>query len=378
MKKTITRLALGVTTLGLAATTLPVAPAVAQTNDTCRAGYTSIDSWGLQMCVPDSVAAMLSEISQPEVPDMPGAGGAVEGGDPQPTPQPTPTPEPPSDPGGYRPPVGSVLERPDLPASTRPGGGSVWDDDVNPGDTAQTPPASDIVRYKIEAVRFTATDESGWDRAGSDEPMFTFTSAIGDDSHTVRSREFGNVDSGDTRTLEMCVIESCTEGFSEPLKLSIQLFEMDWGSPEDTKKAVEAAATVVEWGVLAVTGSKVEVPSWLTNQLSAMAGNDLMGSLTLEFDPAELINEVPVVGGSTVKRYHLGGNSGDLPFEIAGGPDYHLELRVTRLPNAEAPDTPTAGGDAPRTGGVYRDPSEYGISRDKMRRPGGAVLGLGR
>ena len=95
MKKTITRLALGVTTLGLAATTLPVAPAVAQTNDTCRAGYTSIDSWGLQMCVPDGVAAMLSEISQPEVPDMPGAGGAVECGDPKPTPQPTPTPEPP-------------------------------------------------------------------------------------------------------------------------------------------------------------------------------------------------------------------------------------------------------------------------------------------
>jgi hypothetical protein len=64
--------------------------------------------------------------------------------------------------------------------------------------------------------------------------------------------------------------------------------------------------------------------------------DDLMGSITLAYDPVELVERLPVVGGSVVERHHLGGHSGDLPFEVAGGPDYVLELRIVRLPNGPA------------------------------------------
>ena len=36
-------------------------------------------------------------------------------------------------------------------------------------------------------------------------------------------------------------------------------------------------------------------------------------------------------GDSFTERLHFGGHSGDLPFDIAGGPDYYLYLQVTRL-----------------------------------------------
>jgi hypothetical protein len=54
-------------------------------------------------------------------------------------------------------------------------------------------------RYRVQAEKFTAVDESGIDWTGSDEPYFVFYS-IGEDGeqHRSESRRFGDIDTGDT------------------------------------------------------------------------------------------------------------------------------------------------------------------------------------
>jgi hypothetical protein len=199
----------------------------------------------------------------------------------------------------------------------------------------QTPTPHRVPVFAINAVKFYAADESGYDWAGSDEPMFVFTSAIGNGNpYTVRTKEFGDVDSGDWRSLDnMCLLASCPSGFTVPTTLSIQLFEIDWGSPEDVRKRVEQAAQLIKWGSLIFTGGAVSVPDSFIQYLTNLAGNDLMGSKTLRFDPQELVKQLPTAGSSLVEKHHLGGNSGDLPWEVAGGPDYDLYLQITRLPD---------------------------------------------
>jgi len=56
-----------------------------------------------------------------------------------------------------------------------------------------------------------------------------------------------------------------------------------------------------------------------------------MGSVTLHFPAHRLERQLPRPGASLTKKVRLGGRSGDLPFEIAGGPDYDLHIRCTRV-----------------------------------------------
>jgi hypothetical protein len=55
-----------------------------------------------------------------------------------------------------------------------------------------------------------------------------------------------------------------------------------------------------------------------------------MGSSTLFWSDRQLARLIDKSGGSFMKKIRLGGRSGDLPFEISGGPDYDLFLRVER------------------------------------------------
>jgi hypothetical protein len=196
-------------------------------------------------------------------------------------------------------------------------------------------PVLSIPAFKIEATKLYAGDESGYDWAGSDEPMVVFTSAIANgDPYTSATPEFSDVDSGDTRSLNnLCVVASCTDGFTRQIALTMQLFEIDQGNPDEVKEHVEQAATAIEWATVIFGGSKHEVPDWFIDYVTGLLGNDLMGSKTVTFDPQVLRQELPQVGDSMTVGYHLGGNSGDLPWEVAGGPDYDLEIRITRLPN---------------------------------------------
>lgn len=196
-------------------------------------------------------------------------------------------------------------------------------------------PIRSVPAFKIEATQLYAGDESGYDWAGSDEPMVVFTSATANgDPYTSSTPEFGDVDSGDSRSLNnLCVIASCTNGFTQQIALSMQLFEIDQGNPDAVREHVEQAATAIEWATVIFGGSKHELPDWFIDYVTGLLGNDLMGSKTVTFDPQELRQQLPQVGDSLTVGYHLGGHSGDLPWEVAGGPDYDLSLRVTRLPN---------------------------------------------
>ena len=202
-----------------------------------------------------------------------------------------------------------------------------------------------VPSFKIEATKLYAGDESGYDWAGSDEPMVVFTSATANGApYTSATPEFGDVDSGDTRSLNnLCVIASCTNGFTQPIALTMQLFEIDQGNPDEVKEHVEQAATAIEWGTVIFGGQKHELPDWFIDYVTGLLGNDLMGSQTVSFDPQVLRQQLPQVGNSMVVAYHLGGSSGDLPWEVAGGPDYDVSLRITRLANHSLVRVP--GGD---------------------------------
>jgi hypothetical protein len=167
--------------------------------------------------------------------------------------------------------------------------------------------------------------------------MVVFTSASGSAAPiTVATPEFGDVDSGDTRSLNnLCVVASCSTGFTAPTALSIQLFEMDGGDRDTVRTWVDRAATAFEWGSYLYSGGqeKTEVPDGFVDYLVDLFGDDLMGSTTLRLDPSQLIKRLPSPGTSFTETLRLGGHSGDLPFEVAGGPDYDLDLTITRMPN---------------------------------------------
>jgi hypothetical protein len=95
-------------------------------------------------------------------------------------------------------------------------------------------------RYRVNAVKFTAVDESGIDWTGSDEPYFKFKSIGADGAqHSWQSRVFGNIDTGDTvrfdgtegclyRLLVICSGDAAPYGIG----FSILALEDDFGAED--------------------------------------------------------------------------------------------------------------------------------------------------
>lgn len=184
-------------------------------------------------------------------------------------------------------------------------------------------------RYRLEALSFKCIDESGVDMFGSDEPRWFFSWANTGKPRTVSSREFGDIDSGDSRTWKPPL--KITPGpVSGPLALNITLYEIDQGNAETMRKGVEAAVVGANLASMAAGGGPVSVPEPVKKQLVNLLGNDLMGSATVAFSLDELRRKLTRPGVSLVRTLKLGGNSGDLPFEVAGGPDYTITFRVVR------------------------------------------------
>jgi hypothetical protein len=185
-------------------------------------------------------------------------------------------------------------------------------------------------RYRLEALEFKCLDESGVDIFGSDEPKWFFTWTSGKAPKTVASREFGDIDSGDTRRWTPALRITPAGGVPGPLALSIQLYEIDQGNPDKMRTAVEAAVTTANLVAMAKTGKPLPFREAITKQLVDLLGNDLMGSSTVAFSSAELTKRLSRPGTSLVRTVKMGGKSGDLPFEVAGGPDYQITFRVLR------------------------------------------------
>jgi hypothetical protein len=204
-----------------------------------------------------------------------------------------------------------------------------------------------VPNYIVKILKFDCLDESGVDWLGSDEPLWVFTANAAGKASTTRSMEFGDVDSGDTVKFKtdnnrntVWPSKGSTTGAAGPIALSIQLWEIDQGNPDtiaaQTEDALTAAA-VAATAIAAGTGQPEAIP-WIARVRDAVRGpltnliaDDLMGSATLLWPVTRLRNQLPQPGSSFIEKRRFGGHSGDLPFEIAGGPDYDLYLQVTRV-----------------------------------------------
>jgi hypothetical protein len=188
-----------------------------------------------------------------------------------------------------------------------------------------------VESYVVRALKFDCIDESGIDWLGSDEPYWVFTANVNAAVHSVVSGEFTDVDSGETRRFRPPLTVWPAKGGSAagPIAVSIQLWEADQGNRDKTRIATEGALTLA---------AATPAGPWVTairpliaNGLVDLVSDDLMGSRTLLWSAARLRRLLPQPGNSFTRKFHFGGNDGDLPFNIAGGPDYDLYLQVARL-----------------------------------------------
>jgi hypothetical protein len=204
-----------------------------------------------------------------------------------------------------------------------------------------SPPPLGEPRYKLEAINFTADDESGIDWLGSDEPVFVFTSEDGHGNSTTASQKFGDVDSGETFsfTTGSCLVTSCATGVAAPLALTTQLVESDGGTEAEIRSKVHIAVTALSWIARVFGIDPSAFDDEIENYLVGVFSDDLMGSANLTWTSAELAQALPFVGSTHDETIHMGESGGDLPSWIDNPPDYTLRLRITRL--ADAPPVAT-------------------------------------
>ena len=188
-------------------------------------------------------------------------------------------------------------------------------------------------RYKIEAMRFKARDETGIDWLGSDEVVVETTDSKG---WTV-SKEIGNIDSGDTHNFDpakSCIVavrpgivvlgeSSVCEKIGEPapLDFQVELWEQDSiGFP---------------YG-FCVGGEETPEPGRHIGPYSASCPNatgfnDFIGRAQIDYSMQELEAALPKVGDELIESITLDPCPGQI---CAGFADYTFTWRVTRLPNA--------------------------------------------
>src|SRR4051812_9044469 len=88
-----------------------------------------------------------------------------------------------------------------VPTSAALAGEAIVGVDPTMGPVLEFPATPPQPTYQVKMVSFSADDESGWDWLGSDEPYFIMSSVGRDGTNqTDRTRVFGDVDSGDTRS----------------------------------------------------------------------------------------------------------------------------------------------------------------------------------
>ena len=181
-------------------------------------------------------------------------------------------------------------------------------------------------RYKIEAMRFKARDETGFDWMGSDEVMIETRDAKG---WTV-SREIGGIDSGDTHNFDpakSCIVavrpglvvlgESsvCDEvGEPAPLGFDVEFWEKDT-SP---------------FGGFCVAGfpDGGHGGPYCANDTY---GDDFIGSARIDYSLQELEAALPNVGDEQIETVKLD----PCPDQICtSDSDYTFTWRVARLPDA--------------------------------------------
>ena len=190
-------------------------------------------------------------------------------------------------------------------------------------------------RYKIEAIRFKARDETGFDWLGSDEVVVQTTDSKG---WTV-SREIGNIDSGDTHNFDpatSCIVavspgtvvlgESsvCEEvGEPAPLGFQVELWEQD---------SIGFPYGFCLPGSVGTPEPGHHVGPYYASCPNATGFNDFIGRARIDYPTQELEVGLPNVGDEVIESVTLD-PCPDLA-ACAGYPDYTFTWRVTRLRDA--------------------------------------------
>jgi hypothetical protein len=185
-------------------------------------------------------------------------------------------------------------------------------------------------RYKIEAVRFKAEDETGIDWPFSDEVMVGTFDAKGE---TV-SDTFGDVDSGETRDFDpakSCIVavrpgeavlnkaSVCDDaGEPAPLGFEVEFWEKGFSAP---------------WAPFCVSVKQEPPYHYGPHPVDDCNGDDFIGRRQLDFTMQELEAALPNVGDERIETVKLSPCRKDE--YLCGGnlPDYTFTYRVTRLPN---------------------------------------------
>lgn len=199
------------------------------------------------------------------------------------------------------------------------------------------PPWNDITaqwierRYKVEAIRFKARDETGIDWLGSDEVMVETRDAKG---FTVTD-EIGDIDSGDTHEFDPAL--SCIIGV-RPGKVVLGKSSVcdEAGEPGPFSFEVvfwEKDSFALDVGICNVVGPTPghHIGAHCPND---GRGDDFIGRRALFFPLPDLEGTLPNVGDSFTETVVLSPCEGET--DACGGwdlPDYTFTYRTTRLPD---------------------------------------------
>ena len=182
-------------------------------------------------------------------------------------------------------------------------------------------------RYKIEAIRFKARDESGFDWLGSDEVMVQTYDAKG----STVSREIGDIDSGDTHNFDpakSCIVavhpgivvlgktSVCEEvGEPAPLGFLVEFWEKGWFSFPSGFCLIYPLGTGAHFGPHCPNDGN---------------GDEFIGRAQIDYSTQELEAGLPHVGDELIETVKLFPCIDD----VCGAwdfPEYTFTWRVTRL-----------------------------------------------
>ncbi len=150
-------------------------------------------------------------------------------------------------------------------------------------------------QYVVRATKFYCGDESGLDWAGSDEPVWIFTAndVATNEVQTRRSKEFRNVDSGDSIRFDMdndnivWPQSASAAGAPGPIGISVQVWEIDQGNADTIASRTQTALNVAAW--VPVVGQWIgKVPSKVPDLIGIFVGDDIMGSQSILYSNRKL------------------------------------------------------------------------------------------
>ncbi|OQW36849.1 MAG: hypothetical protein A4E19_21135 [Nitrospira sp. SG-bin1] len=189
-------------------------------------------------------------------------------------------------------------------------------------------------RYKIEAMRFKARDETGIDWPGSDEVMV----GVSDMEGYAHSNEIGDIDSGDTHRFDpekSCIVavrpgevilgetSLCDDvGRPAPLNFRVELWEQDFPYPSfGFENYVCSDSTKHHY-----TGHCLH---------EYYDGDDFIGSAQVDLSIHDLEIGLPNVGDEYIETIVLKPCRGADVCDVTYGPDYSFTYRITRLPDVK-------------------------------------------